>query len=134
MFIKGLKMTNISVKIQNFTQDELKCKCGCGRFNVDSEFLIRLQSFRYLLNLPMVITSCCRCIKHNKNEDGVQTSLHQCETKQASAVDFYCGDMSKAYELACKSGLFNEIIWYKSKNFMHIGLDRNQKGDYFVIK
>lgn len=127
-------MTKISIELQNFTKEELKCKCGCGRFNVDTEYLIRLQAYRYLLGLKMNVTSCCRCIKHNKNEGGVETSLHQCETKPTTAVDFYCSDMNKAYELACKSGLFNEVIWYKSKNFIHIGLDRKQSGNYFVIK
>lgn len=127
-------MTKISIELQNFTKEELKCKCGCGRFNVDTEYLIRLQAYRYLLALRMNITSCCRCIKHNKNVGGVETSLHQCETKPTTAVDFYCSNMNKAYELACKSGLFNEVIWYKSKNFIHIGLDRKQSGNYFVIK
>ena len=124
----------IKATIENFTENELKCKCGCGSFNIDNEFLIRLQAFRYLLKQGMTPTSCCRCIKHNKNVDGVETSLHQCETKPATAVDFYCSNMNKAYELACKSGLFNEVIWYKSKNFIHIGLDRKQSGNYFVIK
>lgn len=127
-------MTKISIELQNFTKEELKCKCGCGRFNVDTEYLIRLQAYRYLLGLKMNVTSCCRCIKHNKNEGGVETSLHQCETKPTTAVDFYCSNMNKAYELACKLGLFNEVIWYKSKNFIHIGLDRKQNGNYFVIK
>lgn len=124
----------IKATIENFTENELKCKCGCGSFNIDNEFLIRLQAFRYMLKQGMIPTSCCRCEKHNKAVGGVDTSLHQCETKPTTAVDFYCSNMNKAYELACKSGLFNEVIWYKSKNFIHIGLDRKQSGNYFVIK
>lgn len=122
---------NPSVVIKNFTKEELTCRCGCGKFNVDEEFLIRLQAFRYILNLPMNVTSGGRCVKHNKEVGGVNTSCHQCETKKATAVDFYCSNMQKAYTLACSSGLFNEVIWYTNKHFIHLGLDRNQKDNYF---
>lgn len=123
----------LTVEIKNFTKEELQCRCGCGRFNVDNEFLIRGQAFRYMLGLTMNVTSCGRCKKHNKEVGGVDTSCHQCETKSATAMDFFCNNMQKAYDLACKCGLFNEVIWYQKKHFIHIGLDRNQKGNYFNI-
>lgn len=124
----------LTVNIENFTEDELKCKCGCGRLNLDNEFLIRLQAYRYLLKQGMIPTSSCRCKEHNHNVGGVETSLHQCETKPTCAIDFYCQDLKKAYDLACKTELFNEVIWYKSKNFIHLGLDRKQKDNYYVVK
>ena len=123
-----------TVFIENFSFDELKCRCGCGRYNVDTEFLIRAQAFRYMLGLAMTVTSCGRCIKHNKAVGGESTSCHICEGKAATAMDFYCTNMKKAYELACSSGLFNEVIWYSKKHFIHLGLDRKQKGNYFIIK
>lgn len=124
----------IKVEIENFRKNELKCKCGCNSYNVDNEFLIRLQAYRYLLNQKMIPTSCCRCKIHNKKVGGVDSSLHSCYQKQTSAIDFYCQDLKKAYDLACKTGLFNEVIWYKNKDFIHLGLDRNQKTNYYVIK
>ena len=126
-------MTKINIALKNFNKEELTCKCGCGRFNFDEEFLIRLQAYRYILAHPMIITSPGRCVKHNKAVGGVDTSCHQCETKPATAVDFWCTSMANAYDKACKSGLFNEVIWYKAKNFIHLGLDRNQTGNYFKI-
>ena len=120
----------INVKIKNFTKNELSCKCACKMFNYDEEFLIRLQAFRYILNMPMTITSAGRCKKHNKAVGGVDSSCHQCETKKATAVDFTCKDLQKAYEVARRTELFNEIIWYQSKKFIHLGLDRNQDGFY----
>lgn len=123
-----------TVFIENFSFDELKCRCGCNRYNMDTEFLIRLQAYRYMLGISMVVTSGGRCIKHNKNVGGEANSCHQCETKAATATDFYCTNMQKAYDLACKSGLFNEVIWYKGKHFIHLGLDRKQKDNYFVTK
>ena len=87
-----------------------------------------------MLNLTMNVTSCGRCVKHNKEVGGEATSCHECETKKATAMDFYCSNMQKAYNLACSSGLFNEVIWYKNKNFIHVALDRKQKVNYFIIK
>ena len=126
-------MTQITVPIQKFTKDELKCRCGCNKYNVDTEFLIRAQAYRYMLGLCMTVTSCGRCFKHNKEVGGAVNSCHECTTKPATAMDFYCSSNKKAYELACNCGLFNEVIWYKAKNFIHIGLDRHQKDNYFTI-
>ena len=124
----------IKATIENFTENELKCKCGCGSFNIDNEFLIRLQAFRYLLKQGMTPTSCCRCEKHNKAVGGVDTSLHRCYPKPTCAIDFYCQDLQKAYDVARNTNLFNEVIWYKNKGFIHLGLDRNQKGNYYMVK
>lgn len=123
----------LTAEIPNFTKEELQCRCGCKRYNVDNEFLIRAQAFRYMLGLMMTVTSCGRCVKHNREVGGAATSCHECETKCATAMDFFCSNMKKAYDLACSSGLFNEVIWYTKKNFIHIGLDRKQKGNYFSI-
>ena len=125
---------SITVKIENFSKKELSCKCACKMYNMDEEFLIRLQSFRYILNMPMKITSAGRCKAHNKAVGGVDTSCHQCETKKATAVDFTCRNLQFAYSLATKTELFNEIIWYKDKNFIHLGLDKKQKYNYYVVK
>lgn len=82
----------------------------------------------------MTVTSGGRCCQHNLDVGGVNTSCHQNETKKATAVDFTCSAMAYAYNLACKSGLFNEVIWYTDKNIIHIGLDRKQKDNYFIKK
>lgn len=122
-----------TIEIKNFTKEELQCRCGCGRYNVDTEFLVRIQAYRYMLGLSMNVTSCGRCVKHNKEVGGAANSCHECETKPATAMDFYCSNMKKAYDLACKCGLFNEVIWYTKKHFIHLGLDRKQKDNYFTV-
>ena len=124
----------IVAKIENFTENELKCRCGCGRFNIDNEFLIRLQAFRYIIGRPLRVTSGCRCKKHNKNEGGVDNSCHQCETKKCTACDITCQNLDDVYNRACRSGLFNEVIYYRNKMIIHLGLDRNQKGNFFEVK
>ena len=127
-------MTKPVVEIENFTiETELRCRCGCGRYNYDTEYLIRLQAFRYMLGVGLTVTGGGRCKKHNANEGGVPTSLHFCEGKKATAADVTNSNCENIYKRACASGLFNEVIWYKKKNFVHLGLDRNQKGNYFKI-
>ena len=126
-------MTAITVVIPNFTREELVCRC-CGKLNVDTEFLIKLQAFRYLLKKPLTVTCASRCIKHNKEVGGAATSCHVCEGKQSTAADVTNSNCAEIYTLACKSGLFNEVIYYKAKNFVHLGLDRKQKGNYFITQ
>ena len=128
-------MRHPMIEIKNFDIDnELTCRCGCKRYNYDDEFLVRVQAYRYMFGKPMTITSGGRCKQHNKDVGGEDTSCHECETKKATALDFTCNAMASAYDLACKSGLFNEVIWYTKKNIIHLGLDRKQKGNYFVKK
>lgn len=121
----------ITVNIENFTENELKCRCGCGRLNYDNEFLIRVQAFRYILKMAMTVTSGGRCVKHNRAVGGEPTSCHECETKKATALDFTCNNLEQAYNLACSCGLFNEVIYYVNKRFIHLGFDKKQKGNYF---
>ena len=125
-------MTAITVTLKNFTKEELTCTCGCKTYNYDTEFLIRLQAFRYVYNKGLKVTGPGRCKKHNAEVGGVPTSLHICEGKAATAVDVVGGN--ELYIAACNSQLFNEVIWYKNKGFVHLGLDRNQKGNFFSIK
>ncbi len=56
--------------MQYFTDDELKCKCGCGALVVADGFETKLHNLRVSFGLPMIVTSCCRCPEHNKKEGG----------------------------------------------------------------
>lgn len=128
-------MTQIFAKIGNITKEECTCHCGCGRFNVGDDFLVKLQAFRLKLNKPLIINCIGRCIKHNKDVGGVSTSLHQCQTKKATAADVTNSNCEEIYKEACLVGLFNEIEWHKTdgKNFVHLGCDPNQKGNSFKV-
>lgn len=123
----------ITIQIKNFSENELKCRC-CGLLNMDDDFLIRLQAFRSILKKPLTVNSSCRCKKHNKEVGGEPTSCHLAEGKKCSAADVTNANCHEIYIKACQSGLFNEVIYYKNKNFVHLGLDVKQTGNYFVIK
>lgn len=126
-------MNNPTVKIENFDIDtELRCRC-CGMYNYSDEFLVKLQAFRYGYGKPLTVTCGCRCKKHNAEVGGEPTSCHICEGKQSSAIDVTNNDLRRVYNKAVYSGLFNEVIWYTAKNFIHLGWDKNQKGNYREI-
>ena len=62
--------------IENFTEDEFRCQCGCGICNVNVHFLCMLEEARRIAGIPFKITSGCRCKRHNKDEGGHEKSRH----------------------------------------------------------
>jgi len=62
--------------IPNFNRSDFTCKCGCGLNNIQDLFIWRLQMTRTDANFPFIITSGCRCVKHNEEVGGASTSDH----------------------------------------------------------
>lgn len=52
----------------NFAESEFRCKCGCGRADMDPYFMAILQAIRTELGFPMPINSGYRCPEHNAQE------------------------------------------------------------------
>lgn len=65
-------------RYQNFTEGELRCKCGCGQAPMDPKFMDWLQKLRLAWGKGMVITSGYRCPKHpveaKKSKPGAHAS------------------------------------------------------------
>lgn len=61
---------------KNFDSSEFACKCGCGYDTPDPELIRMLQAARDLYGKPMIISSGCRCIKHNRAVGGAANSAH----------------------------------------------------------
>ena len=49
---------------KNFRSEEFQCHC-CGYENISQTTVEKLQKARDFLNLPIHVTSGCRCPKHN---------------------------------------------------------------------
>lgn len=54
-------------QIQNFTEQEFTCKCGCGETKMDLGFVKKLDTIRNDLGFPLVVSSGYRCPDHNDN-------------------------------------------------------------------
>jgi zinc D-Ala-D-Ala carboxypeptidase len=53
-------------KIKYFTEDEFRCRCGCGKAEMDEFFVKTLDQVRDELGFPLVITSGYRCPDWNE--------------------------------------------------------------------
>ena len=85
-------MTRLSKK--HFTDDEVKCKCGCNGIRFNPIFDRKLLELRQTFNKPMTPNSVCRCKKHNDSPEvkGNPRSFHVYDfpardTKGTCAID-----------------------------------------------
>ena len=50
---------------RDFTQDEMRCKCGCSDERMNADFMWLLQALRTVTGIPMRVTSGYRCPSHD---------------------------------------------------------------------
>lgn len=62
--------------IKYFNQSEFTCKDGCGFDNINIKLVKILDEMREYYGRPIIITSGCRCKKHNREVQGADTSRH----------------------------------------------------------
>jgi zinc D-Ala-D-Ala carboxypeptidase len=56
-----------------FSENELRCKCGCGEYYFNSGTLARLNKLRIEYNKPIPISSGFRCESYNIQKGYTQT-------------------------------------------------------------
>lgn len=65
---------------EHFSKSEFACKCGCGfglnGGDVSPALVFLLEAIREDVGGPVRLNSGCRCEKHNKDEGGVEHSVH----------------------------------------------------------
>lgn len=102
-----------------FKLGEFDCRCGCGKNNINDDLVRKLDRVREKVGIPLVISSGCRCEKHNKIEGGKKTSSHL----EGLAVDIKAlasGTRWKILSAIFTTG-FNRIGI--GKTFIHIDID-----------
>ena len=71
--------------MENFFKDsELRCAC-CGNSRMDDAFMVKLNQARAASEIPFVITSAWRCVKHN-----IDVGSHSTNHPSGKAVDIRC--------------------------------------------
>jgi len=58
----------------HFSAAELTCHCGCGRMEMDADFMSLLEMLRTAYGKPMTVTSGFRCPMHNLQASGTGLS------------------------------------------------------------
>lgn len=97
-----------------FSEDELRCKCGCGQLKFDPTVLQTLNSIRGKYGKPMIVTSGYRCPEHPLEV----VKSHPGEHTTGMCVDIAC----HGFDTAILTKLALEY------NATRIGW--SQKGDY----
>jgi|14_taG_2_1085336.scaffolds.fasta_scaffold20577_1 hypothetical protein len=59
-----------------FTREEVACKCGCGFDAVSQEVLRPADAYREHYSKPIIPSSVCRCVPHNRKVGGAKASYH----------------------------------------------------------
>ena len=65
--------------LRYFTEDEMRCKCGCGAALMQPHFMAELDALRHAFGAPLRVSSGYRCPAHNATvsstgEDGPHTT------------------------------------------------------------
>lgn len=60
----------------NFQRHELECSCGCGKSDMDGDFMEKLQHMRQLLGRPISLSSGFRCADHEEERNKTQPGAH----------------------------------------------------------
>jgi zinc D-Ala-D-Ala carboxypeptidase len=79
-----------------FTEEEMRCQCGCDADGMHSEFMEKLTSLRADWGQPMVVTSAYRCPNHPIEAKKTKPGTHA----SGRAVDIAIQG-EDAYKLLC---------------------------------
>lgn len=112
--------------IKHFKQSEFACKCGCGFNSINLNLVKILDEIREYFGQPVIVTSGCRCAKHNAKQTGsVSNSRHI----SGKASDIKVKNIDKAQVLAkCKEYVASGRARYtytnntNMKNVVHIDI------------
>lgn len=80
-----------------FSLNELMCKCGCGKSEMNFDFMRKLNAIRLECGFPFVLNSAYRCPEHNE-------SVSKAGSKRGPHV------MGRAVDIRCDGGEAMTII------------------------
>lgn len=89
----------------HFQRREFACRCGCGYDNENLKVVKILEDIRtHFGGKPVIVTSGCRCVKHNNKVGGIKGSKHL----SGEACDFYIKGVSTQNLLNYTTKLMNQ--------------------------
>ncbi len=102
----------------NFTEDEMRCKCGCGLATMIPSFMARLQRIRNSYG-PMRVSSAFRCPSHDRavRGAGVHPTGRAADIKVAGLDNFRLIDL--AISNGC-TGIGLRQHGDRAKRFIHL--------------
>jgi len=106
---------------ENFSRSEFECHCGCGKDDIDLDFVEDLQFIRYEVDRVMKIVSGCRCFGHNLEVGGKKKSDHLV----GGGADVHC--TSSIFRFLLVQAAFRQGVQRIGvyKTFIHLGKNPN---------
>ena len=97
-------MTLDWTRYPNFTEAEMRCKCGCGRADMDEGFMDRLQAMRTEAGIPFQVNSGYRCPDYNDRisttgRNGPHTTGHAVDLGVARREAFIVAKLAFKHEM-----------------------------------
>lgn len=115
-------------EIKYFTEDEMRCQCGCGQAKMDHEFMQWLDALRDCYGSPIIISSGYRCKDHPI--EAVKTKPGAHTTGKAADIGVDRTDAMQITKIALELGFTGVGIQQKGTGrFIH--LDRCTAEDGF---
>ncbi len=109
-----------------FTKQELQCP-ETKKVMLHPHFAATVMELRVALNMPMIVTSCCRSRSYNEKINGHKRSLHVFDDSYwgknigTSAMDIAMRDSHYNYLLIQTAIRFNFAVGINvEKNFFHL--------------
>ena len=99
----------------NFSVNEMACKCGCGRHEMDGEFMRMLKTLRDKMQSPLKVSFGFRCEDHNQM---VSTTGRNGPHTLAKATDILI------------SGERAMVLFEKARQIGFSGIGLSQRGPY----
>lgn len=110
---------------KHFTLEQFTCKCGCGFNKINLILVEMLQKARLSTpNTAYIITSGCRCIKHNDKVGGVGSSAHT--TGKAADIKYTSNKELYIILSALINAGFKRIGINFKQQFIHVDIDYNK--------
>jgi len=103
----------------HFSEEEMRCRCGCGLLLYDTKTMAGAEAMRARFLRAGNVLSGARCPKHNADVGGVGDSQHLF----GKAIDLYFDDIPVAsMAQAARQAGFIRIGSYYSSNppFVHV--------------
>jgi len=111
------------VEIENFTDKEVSCNCGCCQAIKDPEVVVKIQAARYIAKISFEVSSWNRCPVYNKNEKGKKKSSHI----KGFAIDIKALNDTQRFKIVYALMQVGFTRIGISKNFIHVDSDKSKR-------
>jgi len=115
---------------EHYKAEDLACKCGCGTNNVSNELVVKLNQMCHRVGRMLDVTSCCRCIQHNRHIKSNDDSSHVSSGKRScTAVDISTIGSRERYQVLHAAIMVGFDRIGVGTTYVHVDVDTGKSPD-----